>query len=108
MLNLLYITIIIAYCIGVSGFIEKISEVIWRWLYPNVKYDGWVIPPPFGCETCMTFWVGLIYVLITGFSWWMLAYVCTLSLLAPVIVKLLQFVKDLLEKILYFIWKLIE
>lgn len=109
MLDLLWITIIIVFGIDLSGFIGSISQRIWKWLYPNIKYNGWMIPKPFSCSLCSTFWIGLLYLLITGsFSWFMLMYVALLSLFTPVIATILLFVKDSLIWLVNKIYELID
>lgn len=109
LIDLLCITIIIVYTIGLSGFIDEISEIIWKRMYPKVKYNGWRIPKPFGCETCMTFWCGILYLLVTGcFSLYMLLYVAVLSFMTPVIATTLLFIKDAVIKLLDVLYKLIN
>lgn len=99
MLNLLFITIIIVYCIDYCGFVQEISKSIWKVLFKGLPYKGWVIPKPFSCSVCLSFWVGLLYIVITGFSWKMLAFVCLLSWAAPTINDIMILFRDTLVKI---------
>ena len=105
MLDLLLLACIIVFIIDLSGFIPEISERIWKILYRNVKYVDWIIPKPFSCSLCMFFWTGIIYLIFTGFSLYMLAYVALLAFLTPVIKDVLLYVRELL---IYFTNKLYE
>lgn len=105
MLDLLLLACIIVFIIDLSGFIPEMSERIWKILYKNVKYVDWIIPKPFSCSLCMVFWIGVIYLIFTGFSLYMLAYVALLAFLTPVIKDVLLYVRELL---IYFTNKLYE
>lgn len=106
--NLLIISWIIVYIVDLSGFREDCQRLIWRWLYPNVTYkEDWVLKP-FFCSTCLVFWFGLLYICITGFTWYLAGYICLLSFLTPVIKDLGILIRDLVTKIIdlvYKIWK---
>jgi hypothetical protein len=93
-LTLLYITIIIVFCIDLSGGIYSLSEFVWKRLFPKIPYNGWRIPL-IGCSLCSTWWGGILYLLITGtFSWLMLCYVAFLAFMTPVIATILIIAKD--------------
>lgn len=109
MLDLLWITIVIVFGIDLSGVVDSISEGIWKWLHPNIRYNGWRIPKPFSCSLCSTFWIGLIYLWLTGtFSWFMLLYVALLSFSTPVIANVLILLKDSLIWLVNKMYELID
>lgn len=109
MLELLCIAVILVFGIDLSGFVDEFSEWIWKKMYPKVKYTDWRIPKPFSCSLCATFWVGLIYLLVTGtFSLYMALYVCLLSFLTPVIGSTLLLLKDGLIWLVNTLYKLIN
>lgn len=58
-INLIYINIIMAF-IYHSGFFEKMDE------YINNKYPLRHLPYPFHCAYCGTWWMSLLYVIISG------------------------------------------
>lgn len=81
-LNMLYITLVVCYGVGVSGFFRNFKK-------------------PFSCDICMTFWTVLLYVVISGnFSFLNLAIVCGFSLLAPVFTGILTLIREILLWIL--------
>lgn len=107
MLDLLIMSCILVFAIDLSGFIQVISKKIWGWMYPNVRYNGWIIPKPFSCSLCSTFWLGLLYLLLThNFTFLMVGYVALLAFLTPVIGSILITIKDFLITIINKIYDL--
>ena len=56
----------------------------------------------------MFFWIGIIYLIFTGFSLYMLAYVALLAYLTPVIKDVLLYVRDLQIYIINKLYVLID
>lgn len=102
MLELFLMACIIVFCIDLSGAMQKLNKLVWDWLYKGVKYVDWEIPLV-SCSLCVTWWTGIIYLIFTGFSVYMLAYVALLAFLTPVIKDVLLYVRELL---IYFTDKL--
>lgn len=110
MINLFILTCIIVFIIDLSGFVD---EMVKRLYYKYIKVGDYhtLIPKlkPLTCSLCMTFWVGLIYLLITSqFNLVMIGYVCLLAFLSPIIGDILIMIKDVLNKIINLIYKLID
>ena len=110
MINLFILTCIIVFIIDLSGFVD---EMVKRLYYKYIKVGDYhtLIPKlkPLTCATCLNFWVGLIYLLITSqFTITMIGYVCLLSFLTPIIGDILVMIKDVLNKIINLIYKLID
>lgn len=75
LLDLFLITLIIVFVIDISGFIDELESILSKWLKGKAR-----IPKPFSCSLCMTWWIGLIYLLCVGeFN---LIYVATVVLFA--------------------------
>lgn len=108
--NLLFIAIAITYMIDLSGFVDEIVKRLYD-KYVGVGDYHSVLPKlkPLSCGTCLNFWVGLIYIITTGtFSFPMLAYVCMLSFLTPVMGDFLIWIKDLLTAFINLLYKPID
>lgn len=105
-INLLLLTAILVFIIDLSGFTQSVQHGIKHFL--KIKQD--VVIKPFMCSLCMTFWVGIIYLLITAqFSILMLAYVALLAFMTPVIKDVLKLIQDsilALINVFYNIFKL--
>ena len=98
-IDLLLLTIIITYTIGISGFVEVLKEKIWSYLYNPIPYTNWSLKP-FDCPICLTFWVGLIYIFINkDITLLNITIVCLYSLFQPVINNILIIIKELLIKL---------
>lgn len=110
MLNLFLLTCIIVFIIDISGFVDEIVKRIYD-KYIKVGDYHTLLPKlkPFTCSLCSTFWIGLIYLLITSqFNILMIGYVCLLAFLTPIIGDIFILVKDALNKIINLIYKLID
>lgn len=110
MINLFILTCIIVFIIDLSGFVD---EMVKRLYYKYIKVGDYhtLIPKlkPLTCSLCLSFWVGLIYLLITSqFTITMLGYVCLLAFLSPIIGDILVMIKDVINKIINLIYKLID
>ena len=110
MINLFILTCIIVFIIDLSGFVD---EMVKRLYYKYIKVGDYhtLIPKlkPLTCSLCLSFWAGIIYLLITSqFTILMLGYVCLLAFLTPIIGDILVMIKDALNKIINLIYKLID
>lgn len=100
-INLLWITVLVVFLIDLSGIVDSIKPVLWKWLYKGLPYNPeWRIKP-WDCSLCSTWWLGIIYLLCTGlFTWFNLMLVGLLAFFTPVIKDLLIVVKELIIKVL--------
>lgn len=98
-IDLLLLTIIITYTVGISGFVEVLKEKIWNYLYNPIPYTNWSLKP-LDCPICLTFWVGLIYLFINkDITLLNITIVCLYSLFQPVINNILIIMRELLIKL---------
>lgn len=96
-INLLIIQLIIVFVIDLSGFIEDGIEPLLGKIFKNPKVK---LKKPWSCSLCMTTWIGLLYLLITGhFTIPMIGYVLLLAYLTPIANNLLIMIKEALTKI---------
>lgn len=110
MINLFLLTCIIVFVIDLSGFVD---EMVKRLYYKYIKVGDYhtLIPKlkPLTCSLCLSFWAGIIYLIITSqFTVLMVGYVCLLAFLTPIIGDVLVMIKDVLNKIINLIYKLID
>lgn len=90
------ITIAILCCFVVnSGAIDSLKRVIWRWLKGDVPFRDFPLKP-LDCELCLTWWSGLVYIIISG-NLSLLAILCValVAWCTPIIVEGLQLVVDI-------------
>lgn len=109
MLNLLLISLILVFIIDISGFVDTVKRLVWKWVFNGKReYQDFDLKP-FTCSLCSTWWAGILYLCFTGFSWAMVAYVALLAFLTPIFKDIMIFIKDLMIKIideLYYIFRL--
>lgn len=106
--HLILISLVVCFIVDVSGIVDSVKHLIWsKWIkvgdYHQLHF------PPFDCSLCMTFWSGLIYLLVTpgAFTIPYIAFVALLSLLSSKITGLEIFVQDLVDKGISLLYKLI-
>lgn len=97
LIDLLLVTLIIVYIIDISGAIEDLVEPLLAKLFHKSKVR---LKKPWSCSKCMTFWIGLIYLLITmNFTIPYIFYVCMLSMLTPFFNNVLTLLLEALIKL---------
>lgn len=94
-LDLLMISVIICFIIDISGIIENIEWYLGKWLGGKV-----IIPKPFSCSLCLTFWVGLIWLIVQGeVTLFNIMVVCLLSALTEQITNTITLFKQLIARL---------
>lgn len=95
-MKILMITLLTVFVIDISGIVESIESALSRWLNGKAK-----VPKPFNCSLCMTWWLGIIYLLcLSQFTLFNICIVALFAYLSGVIATLLIFVKELLMNII--------
>lgn len=101
MLNLFLIAVIVVIIIDISGITLSIKSSIKRLLTKGRMSDPNYSLKPLDCSFCMTFWTGLVWLLVThSFSLWMLTYLLLLCVMTPVISDVIILIRELFIKIL--------
>lgn len=102
LITLLLIQAIIVFVIDLSGFITEMEKILSKKRGKKV-----LIRKPFSCSLCLSFYAGLLALIITGnITIPLIAYVCLLAFLTPITGEILITLKDLLGTIIYFLQKL--
>lgn len=109
-LDLILLTIIVCYIEDCSGFVQSVKRQFLRKVMKIKKPDASTLNwPPFDCSRCMSFYSGLIYLLIThNFIIPYIAFVAFLSLISSNISGFLFSIKDILALIENLIQRLIQ
>ena len=90
MRNLFLISALVIYIVDLSGFTESWKAWLWKHFKTNTKDMK-----PFDCSQCMTWWVGLIYLAISGhFTLPYIAVVAALGFLSYTIGQIFIFIKE--------------
>ena len=104
LINITLLAFITVFVVDLSGFTDTWKGWLGKWLGVQI---GNV--PPFDCSLCMTFWVGVIYMLCARcFSIPLLAYVCGLAFCSTLIGEIMTAFRELLAALVRLIWKLID
>lgn len=102
---LLLLTTACVIVVDLTDFIDSIKHMIWKWAWKGKKEYRDFEFKPFSCSLCLSWWTGLIYLLI---SWkitlTLVVYQLLLSFLTPVIKDALLTIKALIQKIIDTIW----
>lgn len=104
-LNLFIISIIWVLILDLCGFARTIDTLLYRLIYKNRTYREDAHFPPFDCSLCMTFWTGLLYILLTGgFNLLMIAFLLLFAWLTTIERDIFILFKDLVIKLLDIIY----
>lgn len=99
--DLFLIALICVVIIDISGFIGEIEDILAKWL----KVKSVRIPKPFSCSFCLTHWVGLAYLLLSGsLSLSSYAVLLLMCVLTPVIGDIVWRLRDTLGILVNFIY----
>lgn len=98
MLELLIISIIVCFVVDISGIIDTIKYTIWKWVFNNKKEYQEFRLKPFDCSLCMTFWIGLIYI-IPNFNLINLLCVCLFASISEEISNTLLIIKNIIHRV---------
>jgi len=107
-IKLLLLQIIMVFIVDLSGVMDVIKKKVWEVTYPNRKYREFSFKP-FDCSLCSVWWTTLLYILFTGNLTLPYIAVCALlSFTASTMSSLLQLIKDLLDRVIYNISKVLD
>lgn len=69
-LTMLYITLSSCYIADWSGLMDNLDYYLfYKFHYKNVKYQsGMYVKKPFTCPGCLSFWISVIFILISPFT----------------------------------------
>lgn len=106
-IKLLIITCLIVWIIDLTDIVTYLKKLIWKWVWNSKPYKEFTIKP-LDCSLCMTWWIGLIYILVMGqFNILMIGLVGLFSFLTPVIRDGLNLIKDIFVKLINWLYKIL-
>lgn len=101
MTDILLIAVIIVVIIDISGFIDSLKSGLKKVLTKGRMSDPYYSLKPFDCSFCMTFWTGLIWLLVIhNVTLWMLAYLLLICVMTPVIKDVIILIRETMLKII--------
>lgn len=100
-INLILIQIILVYIIDISGVVDVFKHFIFKKLYGTKIAYKEIKMKPFDCSLCSTFWISLLYLIISyKLSIMMIAFVCLLSFLTTTTKNIYILIYDFLNYII--------
>lgn len=103
---LLLIACCVVFIIDISGAVDNFIKPIIK-LCLGVPQMRDINIKPLDCSLCITFWIGLIYILIVSPTLMSFFCVCAASMLTINIKDAMLFIRDLLTFITEKLWKMI-
>lgn len=99
--NLFLIAVITVCIIDISGFVDStksvLNKVITNGKFSNSNYSL----KPFDCSLCMTWWIGLIYLIIyNSVSLVNIAILLLIAISTPIINDIIRLIQDLITKLI--------
>ena len=101
MTDILLIAVIIVVIIDISGFTYSLKSGLKKVLTKGRMSDPYYSLKPFDCSFCMTWWTGLIWLLVIhNVTLWMLAYLLLICVMTPVIKDVIILIRETMLKII--------
>lgn len=101
MIDILLLAVIVVIIIDISGITDSIKSLIKKIVTKGMMSDPNYSLKPLDCSFCLTFWSGVVYMLIThSLSLWMTAYLLGICVLTPVIKDIFILIRETLLKII--------
>lgn len=99
-IDLFMIAIIVCFIVDISGIIDSVKRMIWKWIFNDkIVYSDFRLKP-FDCSLCLTFWVGLIWLIVQGeVTLFNIMAVCLLSALTEQITNTITLFKQLIARL---------
>lgn len=107
--NLFLIAVITVCIIDLSGFVGTLKSVLSKTLTKGKITNSDYTLKPIDCSLCMTFWIGLIYLII--YHQLTLLNISILLLIAvstPIINDVIRLIQDIITKLINIIYKKIQ
>ena len=98
-LELLLLTVIVCFVVDISGFIDTIKNLIWKWVFNGKREYREFRLKPLDCSLCMSFWIGIIWISIFEFTLLNLFFVTVFAALSEDITGFIKIIKYLLNKV---------
>lgn len=94
-LDLILISVIVCFIVDISGIIDNVEWWLSKWLNRSAK-----VPKPFSCSLCMTWWVGLIWIIVQcKFTLFNICCVALIAALSEQISNMIVIIKQLIARI---------
>lgn len=104
MIDILFIAVICVVIIDISGFTDSWKSGLKRILTKGRFSEPNYSLKPFDCSFCITWWTGVVYMLIThSMSLWMTAYLLGICVMTPVIRDIIILIRETLLKIIKYL-----
>lgn len=100
MLDLFFIAVVVVVIIDLSGFIDSVKSGLKRWATGGRMSDPNYSLKPIDCSFCCLWWIGLVYLLVTGITLWSVVWLLLLCFFTPVIKDVLLLVRDLITRLI--------
>ena len=105
-IQLLLISTIWTLILDLCGFSLTIDKLLYRIFYHKRAWRDDAHFPPFDCSLCMTFWTGLIYIIVSNsFSIQYIAILLFFAWTTTIQKDILALIKDLIIKLIDIIYK---
>lgn len=97
LVNLILTALFWVLVIDIAQFPTEIKRVLFRWLKgKNTPYRDYSLKP-FDCSLCLTWWTGLIWILITGFRFDYVVLCLGIACFTPIIKDIILLTRDFLQ-----------
>ena len=107
-IDLILMSMIVVFIVDISGAVDSLKSGL-KWILTKGKMNNSDYRlKPLDCSLCMTFWTGLIYLLVIHqFTLPYIAFVCFLACFSGIIKNSIYLIEDVFTKIIQLIYKIL-
>lgn len=100
-LVLLLTTVATVLVLDLTDFMDSIKHFIWRWVWKNKREYQEFRLKPFDCSLCLSWWIGLGYLIISGtITLPLVVLQLAMSVMTPVIKDIILTIREFVQKII--------
>lgn len=81
--------------VDIAQFPAEIKRVLFRWLKGKREYVDYSLKP-FDCSLCLTWWTGLIWIIVVGFRFDYVVLCLGIACFTPIIKDIILLTRDFL------------
>lgn len=95
LVELILIALFWVLVVYIAQFPTEIKRALFRWLKGKQAYVDYSLKP-FDCSLCLTWWTGLIWILVTGFRFDYVVLCLGIACFTPIIKDIILLTRDFL------------
>lgn len=95
LVELILIALFWVLVVDIAQFPAEIKRALFRWIKGKREYVDYSLKP-FDCSLCLTWWTGLIWIIVAGFRFYYVVLCLGIACFTPIIKDIILLTRDFL------------